>query len=445
MNNLLMKNLENNSDLANEYKSLGQIYHIEKKTKIKKWFLAILIGAIVILFLPWTQNIRAKGKVTTLNQEFRPQALNTLLPGKIVKWYASEGDFVKKGDTILQLTEVKTEYLDPFLTENYAKQIEAKQLSSEGYMNKAQTAEMQIVAMKEGLKLKTAANSNKIQQQLLKISSDSLDLIAEENALLAYTRQIDAAKTMLENGALSMVEFEKRRVNFQNGKAKVNSISNKLNQTKQELLNLKIERNSIIQDYQEKISKAEGDRFSSISTAKSTDAEISKLENQMASYAVRQGMLYILAPQDGQIVKTKKAGIGEVLKEADIIAEVVPKMPNKAVELYIQPMDLPLVSQGQKIRFIFDGFPAIVFSGWPNSSYGTFGGKVTFIETSANENGLFRVLVTPEEKWPEMLKIGGGANGIALLKDVPIYFELWRNINGFPPEYYQFKTNEKSK
>ncbi len=440
-----MKNLENNSDLANEYKSLGQIYHIEKKTKIKKWFLAILIGAIVILFLPWTQNIRAKGKVTTLNQEFRPQALNTLLPGKIVKWYASEGDFVKKGDTILQLTEVKTEYLDPFLTENYAKQIEAKQLSSEGYMNKAQTAEMQIVAMKEGLKLKTAANSNKIQQQLLKISSDSLDLIAEENALLAYTRQIDAAKTMLENGALSMVEFEKRRVNFQNGKAKVNSISNKLNQTKQELLNLKIERNSIIQDYQEKISKAEGDRFSSISTAKSTDAEISKLENQMASYAVRQGMLYILAPQDGQIVKTKKAGIGEVLKEADIIAEVVPKMPNKAVELYIQPMDLPLVSQGQKIRFIFDGFPAIVFSGWPNSSYGTFGGKVTFIETSANENGLFRVLVTPEEKWPEMLKIGGGANGIALLKDVPIYFELWRNINGFPPEYYQFKTNEKSK
>ena len=444
MNNLLEKNLEKNLDLANEYKSLGQIYHIEKKTKIKKWFFAILVGAIIILFLPWTQNIRAKGKVTTLNQEFRPQALNTLLPGRIVKWFASEGDFVKKGDTILQLTEVKTEYLDPFLTENYAKQIEAKKLSSEGYLNKAQTAEMQILAMKEGLKLKTAANNNKIQQQLLKISSDSLDLIAEENALLAYTRQIEAAKTMLENGALSMVEFEKRRVNFQNGKAKVNSLSNKLNQSKQELLNLKIERNSIIQDYQEKISKTEGDRFSSISTAKSTDAEISKLENQMASYAVRQGMLYILAPQDGQIVKIKKAGIGEVLKEADIIAEVVPEMPNKAVELYIEPMDLPLVSHGQKIRFIFDGFPAIVFSGWPNSSYGTFGGKVTFIETSANENGLFRVLVTPEEKWPEMLKIGAGANGIALLKDVPIYFELWRNINGFPPEYYQFKSNEKS-
>ena len=293
--------------------------------------------------------------------------------------------------------------------------------------------------------MKTAANNNKIEQQLLKISSDSLDLIAEENALNAYSRQIDAAKTMLDQGALSMVEFEKRRVTFQNSKAKVNSVSNKLNQSKQELLNLKIERNSIFQDYQEKISKAEGDRFSSISSARSTEAEISKLQNQMASYAVRQGMLYILAPQDGQIVKTKKAGIGEVLKEADIIAEVVPEMPDKAVELYIQPMDLPLLSLGQKIRFVFDGFPAIVFSGWPNSSYGTFGGKVTYIETSSNENGLFRVLVAPDEKWPEMLKIGGGANGIALLKDVPIYFELWRNINGFPPEYYQFKKDEKAK
>ena len=445
MNNLLKKPLDDNLELERKYHSLSQLYHINKKSKIKKWFFGIAFVSVFVLFLPWTQNIRAKGKVTTLNQQYRPQALNTLLPGKIVKWYASEGDFVKKGDTIIQLSEVKTEYLDPFLTENYGKQIEAKTLSSEGYLNKAKTAEIQISALREGLRLKTAANNNKIEQQLLKISSDSLDLIAEENALNAYSRQIDAAKTMLDQGALSMVEFEKRRVTFQNSKAKVNSVSNKLNQSKQELLNLKIERNSIFQDYQEKISKAEGDRFSSISSARSTEAEISKLQNQMASYAVRQGMLYILAPQDGQIVKTKKAGIGEVLKEADIIAEVVPEMPDKAVELYIQPMDLPLLSLGQKIRFVFDGFPAIVFSGCPNSSYGTFGGKVTYIETSSNENGLFRVLVAPDEKWPEMLKIGGGANGIALLKDVPIYFELWRNINGFPPEYYQFKKDEKAK
>jgi hypothetical protein len=105
-------------------------------------------------------------------------------------------------------------------------------------------------------------------------------------------------------------------------------------------------------------------------------------------------------------------------------------------------MDLPLVSKGQKMRFVFDGFPAIVFSGWPESSYGTFGGKVAAIENAVSSNGKFRVLVMEdpaEKKWPSQLRMGGAAQGIGLLKDVSIWYELWRNINGFPPEYYQSK------
>jgi len=50
-----------------------------------------------------------------------------------------------------------------------------------------------------------------------------------------------------------------------------------------------------------------------------------------------------------------------------------------------------------------------------------------------------------DKPWPKLLRMGGGANGIALLKDVPIYYELWRNINGFPPEYYQVEKKEKKK
>ena len=45
------------------------------------------------------------------------------------------------------------------------------------------------------------------------------------------------------------------------------------------------------------------------------------------------------------------------------------------------------------------------------------------------------------------MKIGTGASGIAILNDVPIWYEIWRNINGFPPDYYQVNTqkNEKKK
>ena len=72
--------------------------------------------------------------------------------------------------------------------------------------------------------------------------------------------------------------------------------------------------------------------------------------------------------------------------------------------------------------------------------YGTFGVKVSAVETSVSANGKFRVLVAEDpqdRKWPEQLIMGGGANGIALLKDVRIYYELWRNINDFPPDYYK--------
>ncbi len=305
------------------------------------------------------------------------------------------------------------------------------------------------MALRESQKLKLASLDNKISQQLLKISSDSADLVADQNALDAYSRQIEAARVMLDSGALSLIEFEKRRVSFQNGKAKVNSSQNKLDQSRQELLNLRIERNSVVQDYAEKIAKTDGERFASISSATSTEAEIAKLKNQLASYIRRQGFLYLLAPQNGQITKARKAGIGEILKEGDMVVEIVPAIAEKAVEMYVKPMDLPLISLGQKVRFIFDGFPAIVFSGWPGTSYGTFGGHIAAIETSADAMGLFRVLVTPdpqEKAWPSDIQIGGGANGIALLKDVPIYYELWRNVNGFPPEYYQFnaQTDEKA-
>ena len=31
--------------------------------------------------------------------------------------------------------------------------------------------------------------------------------------------------------------------------------------------------------------------------------------------------------------------------------------------------------------------------------------------------------------------MGSGVYGWALLDDVPVWYELWRQINGFPPDY----------
>ena len=438
MNNYLYKPIEAGTETGPS--AFGKIYRIDRKSRAKRWLFGTLFVLLVFMFLPWTQNIRARGSVTTLRQEQRPQQINTVIAGSVSKWYVKEGDFVKAGDTILQLGEVKAEYFDRNLLQRTQEQITAKQQSIDGYRNKANASEAQMEALREARKFKLETLDNKITQQQLKIKTEEAELLAVKNELDAYQRQIDAAKVLLDNGAISLTEFERRKINFQNSTAKLNSATNKLEQSRQELVNLGIEKQSAIQEYTDKIAKAQGEGFSSLSEAATAEAEVAKLQNAYANYDVRNKLYYILAPQSGQVSKAKKAGIGEFLKEGEMIAEIVPDKVQFAIELFVSPMDLPLISIGQKVRFIFDGFPVIVFSGWPGGSYGTFGGRIIAIEKSVSVNGKFRVLVTEDpsdRKWPEQLSIGGGAEGIALLKDVRIYYEIWRRINGFPPEYYQ--------
>jgi len=239
--------------------------------------------------------------------------------------------------------------------------------------------------------------------------------------------------------------LQQRNISFQNSLSKKISAENKIAQTKQEILNIKLEKNSVQQEYTEKISKAEGERFQSMSQISISEGEVAKLENSVANYTIRNGMYIILAPQAGQIVQAKKSGIGEMIKDGESIVVIVPNKVNYAVEMYVRPLDLPLINIGQKVRFMFDGFPSIVFSGWPNSSYGTFGGKIVAFENTISENGMFRVLVSEDKNdkpWPPQLKIGSGAQGITLLKDVPIWYELWRNINGFPQDFYEVEKAE---
>ncbi len=447
MSRYISTNIEdelNNSEI-DSYKS---VYRIRKTSSVKKWLWSILFVLLITLFLPWTQNIRAKGAITTLRQEQRPQEINTILAGKVVKWFVKEGDFVQKGDTILQLGEVKVDYFDPKLLERTQKQINAKQLSVEGYLSKASTASSQVVALVEGQKLKLSQIDIKLRQQDLKVMSDSIDLIATSNELGVAKRQIDAAKIMFDSGAIALIDFERRKVGYQNAVAKKISAENKYLQAKQEFTSLRIEKNATVQEYTDKIAKAEGERFGSLSNVASGEADVAKLENAFSNYDIRNQLYYITAPQSGQITKARKAGIGEVMKEGEMIAEIVPDKIQFAVELFVEPMDLPLLHVGEKVRFIFDGFPVIVFSGWPAASYGTFGGVIAVVETSVSENGKFRLLVIEdknEKPWPKQLRMGGGANGIALLKDVAIGYEIWRNINGFPPEYYKPSTDEKKK
>ncbi len=440
--NFIDTRIEEQLDTGKTIRSFSAIYRIREKSKVKYWTYGILVSLILILFLPWTQNISARGNVTTLRQEQRPQQLNTIIPGRVVKWFVKEGDYVQQGDTIIQLAEIKDDYLDPNLLNRTKEQLSAKEMSVENYRGKAGTAEQQMAALQEARVLKISQIENKIRQQRMKVQADSMDMLAAINDLTMATRQFNRQKNMYDSGLVSLTQLEQRNVAYQNAQAKKTSAEIKYMNARQELGILQLELNGTIQDYNEKISKASGDRFQSLSQIASGEADIAKLRNQYMNYDLRSKLYYITAPQSGQVVKAKKAGIGEIVKDGEMVVEIVPDHIQYAVEIYIRPVDLPLLDTGQKVRFMFDGFPAIVFSGWPQASYGTFGGRVNAIESAVSDNGLFRVLVAEDpadRKWPPLLKMGTGASGFALLKDVPVWYELWRNINGFPPDYYKPK------
>lgn len=431
-----------------QLKSLENIYHINKKSNVAKWFLFTFLAFVFIMFLPWTQNIKTQGNVNTLFQEQRPQKLNSPIPGRIIKWYVKNGDVVKKGDTILQISEIKDDYLDPLLVERTQEQVQAKKGVREYYNAKISTTENQIAAITASKDLKMNQIKIKIAQLQNKLKAEQAELTAVNNELKIAQDQLNRQNKMYEEGLVSLTQLQQRNVSYQNALAKKTSAENKLAQTQQEIAAQNIEQNAVIQEYTEKLSKTEGDRFQSMGQVAGSTGDIAKLENQVATYKVRKGLYYILATQDGQITQLTKAGIGEIVKDAETIGIIVPKKIDYIAEIYVKPVDLPLIRENQKVMLTFDGFPAIVFSGWPNSSYGTFSGKIIAIENSISENGLFKAIVAEDKtqkRWPPNMKIGTGASGIAILNDVPIWYEIWRNINGFPPDYYQVNTQKNEK
>lgn len=432
--------------VGKKLKSFEHVYRQNQTSKVRRVFWFIIITTLVLLFIPWTQNIRSEGAITTLRQEQRPQQMNNIIPGRIVKWWVKEGDQVKKGDTIVQLAEIKDDYLDPQLLKRTDQQLTAEQQTIDFYQNKVGASQQQITALQNERDLKLSSIDNKLIQTKRKVQSDSIKVVAAKNEMSVADRQLEGATKMYEQGVIPLTEFERRKVLHQNTNAKLIGAQNDYNNSKQDLLILQLERSGAIQEYAEKIAKAQGDQFQSQSQIASGQGKVAKLQNQYDNYRIRSGQYYVLAPQDGQVIKAKKAGLNEMVKEGDMIVEIVPKEFELAAEIWVKPMDLQLLSIGQKVRFMFDGFPAIIFSGWPKASYGTFGGKVVAIESNLSNNGMFRVLVAEDKNdrpWPKDIKLGAGAVSFALLKDVPIWYELWRQINGFPPDFYQKQEEDK--
>ncbi|MGX1023973.1 HlyD family secretion protein [Psychroflexus sp. MBR-150] len=430
----------NKEEELSQFESMKFVNFKNRYITFNKIMTALGIVFLVFMFLPWTQNVRGSGYVTTLNPSQRPQAIQSAIPGRIEKWYVGEGDEVKKGDTIVFISEIKSEYFDPKLLDRTQAQITSKSFSQSSYTKKAEQLSRQIVALRQERELKLEETRNKLIQAKLQVKSDSIDLEAAKTQISIAQRQFERIEQLETEGLKSRTDLENKKLKLQESEAKLVSQQNKLLSSRNKVLNAQIEISTIRTSYDNKISKAESDRLSALSAQYDTEAQVSKLENELSNYSMRSDLKYIKAPQDGFINRAIQKGIGETFKEGAEIVSIMPTEVELAVETYVRPIDLPLMHPGEEVRIIFDGWPAIFFSGWPNLSYGTYGGKIVAVERSIDPSkGKYRVLIKPNENetgWPDVIRAGSGAKTLALLKDVPIWYEIWRQINGFPPDYY---------
>lgn len=431
----------------NKFKSVRFSADDRRFFSFNKFIVALLVIIFIVMFLPWTQFVTGNGNITTLSLDKRPQTIQSPIAGRVEKWYVQEGDYVEKGDTIVFISEIRDAFFDPLLLERTDIQVKAKNFSYLSLQERVDALNFQIEALKEERDLKLEQARNKLLQANLKVQSDSIELVAAKEQVSIARQQLDRVTELEKEGLLAVTDLENRNVRFQLSLARVISQENNLLASKNEVLNARIEISSITANYKDRVSSAESNKLSAMSSQFNTEADLAKLKNTRSNLEVRSGMNYIKAPQNGYINRAIQRGLGETFSEGAQIASIMPADAELAVETFVEPIDLPLIHVGEKVRIIFDGWPFIFFSGWPNLSYGTFGGEIVAVERFISDNGKYRVLIAPdkeEEEWPEPIRAGTGARTFALLNNVPVWYELWRQVNGFPQDYYQPGSQEPS-
>lgn len=363
--------------------------------------LAVLVVFVVLflIFVPWRQTVVGSGQVTSFTPDARPQTVESVISGRIVRWYVKEGAVVRKGDTLALLADINVNFMD---TEMLAKLDEVRE--------RTDVAQTQAI---EAAKQRRQQAEQRYNAALARVSNVTVELATA-------TIRAMRADTLVKQDLISQRELETAQLNLQ--RAKMDSAM----------------AGAGLQSAAQDVALFSADEQRIISQASVTMQEV---DLRLANAQIRKGAASVIAPTDGIVVRIAKVGAGQIVKEGDQLALIVPRTDDRAVELYVGDMDAALIEPGRLVALQFSGFPAYQFSGWENVNVGIFHGQVKVVDAVDDGSGRFRVLVipaTPEyESWPSnrFLRQGASATGWVLLERVSIGYELWRQLMGFPPQF----------
>lgn len=358
----------------------------------------VLLGA-ALLFVPWRQTVSGTGEVTAFAPDARPRSVEAQISARVDAWQVAEGDVVAPGDTIAVLEDMGSKYMDDQfprrLAENRAGVLRTLQLGVDQARQKLSQARQ------------------KLRSARAKVENASLSI---KTARTRYNR----VQELQQDGIESVRSLETAQLRLQKARTDSIAAAADLEAAQQAVASARLE-------VQRKESQLE--------------AKQAKLDLQLENAEERQAASIVRAPIAGTIARINQVGPGQTVKAGDKLALVVPESDDRAAELYVSSIGASLVQPGERVQLQFSGFPALQFSGFPNASVGTFSGTVRFVNPVDDGSGRFRLLVVPDTSgsrppWPNKnyLRQGASVKGSVLLSNVSLGYELWRRMNGLPPQ-----------
>ncbi len=405
--------------------------------------LGFILSPVVLGFVPWQQTLRGRGQVVAYAPTERKQVVTALVGGQVRKWHVVEGSKVKIGDAIADIDDN-----DPQLSERlnaqrqflFSRRTAAEEEVAE--QNRALQAQEKAVAAAVAaakanrdaalLQVEVARQSRKNAEFAVTFEQSRFEMFDK----LFKDKEFGGLESELSRDEAKM-RADRATTDVKRAEAEVKRADAALLTSDSLVLQAEANAHSTVATTRRDLRKAEQNVFS-------VERELQEIDTRIERFKAR----FVKAPCDGVVFRISADGqTGQLVKEGDELAVIVPDTTDRVVELMIDGVDAPLIAahmqqtgQGPHVRLQFEGWPAVQFTGWPSVATGTFGGRVRQIDPTDDGYGRFRILVEPEQmfdedQWPEglYLRQGNQAVGWVFLNRVTLGYELWRQFNGFPP------------
>ncbi len=384
--------------------------------------------AVSLVVTPWQQSITGSGRVVAFSPNERPQEIDAPIEGRVTTWHVREGSRVKEGDLLLQLTDNAPEILSRLAEERMAGIQRREQAASRA--SSIQNRQRSLESSREA-SVRAAVNRIAMGKERSRAARQSLD--AAEASAATSQLNLDRQTKLLETGLTSVRTVEVAQLDAVRATTEVARARATLQAALTEEAALDADRFRIEHDASAAIDDAHAQEAAALAEEANASGELARVEVRLS----RQQTMEMKSPIDGTVLRILPGQGNSFVKAGEPLLILVPDAPERAVELWVDGNDMPLIADGRPVRLQFEGWPAVQFSGWPSVAVGTFGGKVALIDSTEDGKGKFRILVRPDgvDAWPTgtYLRQGVRANGWVLLDSVRLGYELWRRFNGFPP------------